>query len=166
LQYIIYNCPSSAAPWVASRKDLSKIRIKQHYLSTMSRTRYMIHAKEYVSLSVLGCGDGYPSNSGAAQAIAPVFPSEYLHDTLVKPPNMTERPKSVSTAFPSLLIRTLCFRKENCQISLHGYIRLTGVRSPWTIGCSWTAGVLDISKDMQDFGHTRFQPSSNIFHLL
>jgi hypothetical protein len=85
----------------------------------------MRYAKEYTSLCLLGRGDCVSllmkvssrlNNSGAAQAVAPAFASVYTHDRLVNPPNITERPKSVSMALSSLLIRTLSFRRRQSSM--------------------------------------------------
>lgn len=75
------------------------------------KIRYIRHAKEYTSLGRLEfCPllSGESGNSsGAAQASVPIFTSLYVADNSVKPPNMMERPKSVSTALSSSSIRTL-----------------------------------------------------------
>ena len=80
----------------------------------------MMHAKEYMSLFVLSFGVSSESNSGADQRLGPIFPSVYVHDKLTKPPNITERPKSVSKALPSLLIRTLNCGKTVMKIASIG----------------------------------------------
>ena len=56
------------------------------------------------------------NNSGAAQIGIPIFPPVYVHDKLAKPPNMTERPKSLSKALPLSSIRTLRFGKTIIKI--------------------------------------------------
>jgi hypothetical protein len=84
-----------------------------------SRTICIRHAKEYTSLCGLGLGPllqgASGNNSGAAQPGDPVFASVYVTDKLVKPPNMTERPKSVRTAFSPSSIRTFDLRKDTVK---------------------------------------------------